>query len=273
MIELSRRQLDFGDGLIAEEVGELWEDWMRHVDKVLDDPLLLDVALRGAGSPLDEQPHARAQGHPGRCRGSAAGAQAHAQLELRGARARGAGQPRVPPVHARSARPRCPMPRRWAGWAWRWGRRSSSRSISASWPSPRSKKIIRGRRMRVDTTVVETDIHYPTDASLLGDGVRVLTRAMKRIVEADRRMRAPSCATVRAAPGAASIQIGRAARSRGEQGKQRMAAVLQQADGDQPACRRPSPPLRSRGRRRASSAVHAPSTRSPSMAIGSTWRR
>ncbi len=44
MIELSRRQLDFGDGFIAEEVGELWEDWMRHVDTVLDDPLLLEVA-------------------------------------------------------------------------------------------------------------------------------------------------------------------------------------------------------------------------------------
>ena len=35
--------------------------------------------------------------------------------------------------------------------------------------------------MRVDTTVVETSIHYPTDSSLLGDGVRVLTRVMKRI--------------------------------------------------------------------------------------------
>jgi transposase, IS5 family len=37
--------------------------------------------------------------------------------------------------------------------------------------------------MRVDTTVTETNIHYPTDSSLLGDGVRVLTRTMKRIVE------------------------------------------------------------------------------------------
>ena len=36
--------------------------------------------------------------------------------------------------------------------------------------------VVTGRRMRVDTTVVETDIHYPTDSSLLGDGVRVLTR-------------------------------------------------------------------------------------------------
>ena len=42
-------------------------------------------------------------------------------------------------------------------------------------------QIATGRRMRVDTTVVETDIHYPTDSSLLGDGVRVLTRIMKKV--------------------------------------------------------------------------------------------
>jgi transposase, IS5 family len=35
--------------------------------------------------------------------------------------------------------------------------------------------------MRVDTTVVETNIHHPTDSTLLGDGVRVLTRIMKKI--------------------------------------------------------------------------------------------
>jgi len=35
--------------------------------------------------------------------------------------------------------------------------------------------------MRVDTTVVENNIHYPTDSSLLGDGVRVLTRTMRKI--------------------------------------------------------------------------------------------
>ena len=41
--------------------------------------------------------------------------------------------------------------------------------------------MIRGRRLRVDTTVVETNIHYPTDSTLLADGVRVLTRTMRRI--------------------------------------------------------------------------------------------
>ena len=44
-------------------------------------------------------------------------------------------------------------------------------------------RVVKGRKMRLDTTVVETNIHYPTDSSLLGDGVRVLIRAMKRIGE------------------------------------------------------------------------------------------
>jgi hypothetical protein len=35
----------------------------------------------------------------------------------------------------------------------------------------------------VDTTVVETDIHHPTDSTLLGDGVRVLTRTMQKITK------------------------------------------------------------------------------------------
>ena len=37
--------------------------------------------------------------------------------------------------------------------------------------------------MRIDTTVVESNIHYPTDGSLLGNGVRVLTRAMRKITQ------------------------------------------------------------------------------------------
>src|SRR5437868_2569689 len=34
----------------------------------------------------------------------------------------------------------------------------------------RERRVVRGRRLRVDTTVVETNIHYPTDATLLADG-------------------------------------------------------------------------------------------------------
>ena len=41
-------------------------------------------------------------------------------------------------------------------------------------------KITRGRKLRTDGTVVETNIHYPTDSNLLTDGVRVLSRLVKR---------------------------------------------------------------------------------------------
>jgi len=47
----------------------------------------------------------------------------------------------------------------------------------------REREIIRARRLRLDTTAVETDIHHPTDSSLLGDGVRVPTRTTKRIAQ------------------------------------------------------------------------------------------
>src|SRR5208283_4434581 len=83
------------------------------------------------------------------------------------------------------------------------------------------KGVTEGRRMRVDTTVVETNIHYPTDSSLLGDGVRVLTRTMKRIADiagdvgAKLRDRSRSVKY-------RILEIGRAARSKGETGKEKL---------------------------------------------------
>ena len=44
----------------------------------------------------------------------------------------------------------------------------------------RQLKVTRGRRLRVDSTVVETAIHHPTDSSLLADGVRMLGRLARR---------------------------------------------------------------------------------------------
>jgi len=41
-------------------------------------------------------------------------------------------------------------------------------------------KLTRGRKLRTDGTVVETNIHYPTDSSLLYDGVRVLSRTLQQ---------------------------------------------------------------------------------------------
>jgi IS5 family transposase len=41
-------------------------------------------------------------------------------------------------------------------------------------------KVTRGRKLRVDSTVVETTIHYPTDSALVGDGVRVISRLLHK---------------------------------------------------------------------------------------------
>src|SRR5215204_5338518 len=44
----------------------------------------------------------------------------------------------------------------------------------------RSLKVTRGRKLRVDAMVVESNVHHPTDSALLSDGVRVLSRLLRR---------------------------------------------------------------------------------------------
>ena len=44
---------------------------------------------------------------------------------------------------------------------------------------------VEGSRLRLDTTAVETNIHYPTDSSLLWDTYRTLARLIERIREID----------------------------------------------------------------------------------------
>ena len=44
-----------------------------------------------------------------------------------------------------------------------------------------AEKIVRGRRFRMDSTVTEADIHYPTDSGLIADGIRRLTRYARQL--------------------------------------------------------------------------------------------
>src|SRR5579864_9782473 len=48
-----------------------------------------------------------------------------------------------------------------------------------------------GRKLRVDTTVVETDIHHPTDSTLLWDVVRVVNRLVEQLAVVLERRRLP----------------------------------------------------------------------------------
>ena len=42
-------------------------------------------------------------------------------------------------------------------------------------------KVVRGRKLRIDTTVVESDIHHPTDTGLLVDSIRVISRVVSKL--------------------------------------------------------------------------------------------
>jgi IS5 family transposase len=90
----------------------------------------------------------------------------------------------------------------------------------------RDHQVAAGRRMRVDTTVVETNIHYPTDSSLLGDGVRVLTRTMKKITG----ITGAAGTTLRDRSRGVKLrvlEIARAARAKGRQNSDRLAQAYQ----------------------------------------------
>src|SRR5260370_1903809 len=44
-----------------------------------------------------------------------------------------------------------------------------------------------GKKLRVDSTVVQTDVHHPTDSTLLWDTLRVVTRRVVRLTRPARR--------------------------------------------------------------------------------------
>src|SRR5205807_10080133 len=70
MIEMRRAQLSFGDGLIAEEVSDLREDWMKHADQMLADEQIVAAVYEALAK---RHPNSRRRGRRG----------APAEMELR----------------------------------------------------------------------------------------------------------------------------------------------------------------------------------------------
>jgi IS5 family transposase len=220
VIEARRTQLSFAEGLIAEEVSDLWEDWMRPADQVLDDDQLLTTVYEALAK---RSPKSRTRGR----RGTPAEVvlrllllkhvrnwsyevverEVRANLVYRSFTRVGGGK--VPDDTVMNK------------WALALGPEVIESIHKRVVAIAQEKEVVEGRKMRLDTTVVETNIHYPTDSSLLGDGVRVLTRAMKRIaaivgdVGAKLRDRSRSVKY-------RILEIGRAARSKGGAGKERL---------------------------------------------------
>jgi transposase, IS5 family len=225
MIEVCRRQLNFGEGLIAEEVGELWEDWMRQVDEVLSDQELLSTVYEALAR---RWPKSRTRGRKG----------TPAEVVLRllllkhirnwsyAILEREVRANLVYRQFTRVGAQKVPDAKTLGKLGLALGPEIIEKMHQRVVAIAREKKIVAGRRLRVDTTVVETDIHYPTDSSLLGDAVRVLTRTMKQIAQvtgaAGDKLR-DRTRSVRYRV----IEIGRASRSRSEQGKEKLKQIYQ----------------------------------------------
>jgi transposase, IS5 family len=182
MIEMRRSQLSFGDGLVAEEVSDLREDWMLYADQVLADEQIVAAVYEALAK---RRPKSRSRGRHGtpaevvlrllvlkhvrNLSYDAVEREGRANLVYRDFTRVGGGK--MPDAKTMG----------------RWGlavgpqvlRQIHDRMVRIA----QDNGVVAGRRMRVDTTVVESNIHHPTDSTLLGDGVRVLIRTMKKVAD------------------------------------------------------------------------------------------
>ena len=218
---MRRAQLSFGDGLIAEEVSDLREDWMTHADQVLADEQIVAAVYEALAK---RHPKSRSRGRLG----------APAEVVLRllilkhirnwsyGVLEREVRANLVYRDFTRVGAAKTPDAKTMGRWGVAVGPDVVKQIHERLVKLAQDKGVTEGRRMRVDTTVVETNIHYPTDSSLLGDGVRVLIRTMKKITTITGEAGARLCDRSRTLK-LRVLDIARAARSKARQSRERLA--------------------------------------------------
>jgi IS5 family transposase len=225
VIDARWRQRSFAEGFLSEDVDEFWDDWMRAVDRVLEDD---DLVATVAEALRKRRPQSRTRGRVGfpaevvlrllLLKHIRNWSFAILEREVRTnllyrefTRVRGG---KVPDAKTLGRLALAVGPEVVA---------ALHRRVVAI---TQAQKVITGRKLRVDTTVVETNIHYPTDSSLLGDGVRVLTRLMKKVTA----ITGPVGATLRDRSRSVKLRvlaIGRASRDKSEKGKARMKTLYE----------------------------------------------
>ena len=214
MIDLRYEQRQLWEGFFATEAS-LWEPWMKQIDPLLEDEELLDLVHTALGK---RHPQSRKRGRR----------QTPAEVVLRLLALQHVRnwsyevlerEVRANVVYRKFTRIEAgKVP----------DEKSLARQCRALGPEviekihqrlvvmAHEKKVVRGRKLRVDTTVVETNIHYPTDSSLLADGVRVLTRTMKKITALAGAVGTRLRNRLRGA-GRQAMQIARTSRNKGAQ--------------------------------------------------------
>jgi transposase, IS5 family len=177
---LRHEQRSLWEDLFAAEVADLWEPWMRVVDELLEDDELLDSVFEAQGQ---RHPHSRTRGRK----------QTPAEVALRMLILKHVRnwsyevlerEVRANVVYrsfCRIGMEKVPDEKTLVRLGQAIGPETIRELHDRVVALARQRGVIRGRKMRVDTTVVETNIHYPTDSGLLNDGARTLTRTMKKI--------------------------------------------------------------------------------------------
>jgi len=220
VIDLRHHQRSFGEGFIQEIVEELWEDWMRQADALLEDEALLATVYDALQR---RHPRSSTHGRPG----------TPAEVVLRmlllkhmrdWSFAELEREVRASLLYREFTRVRAgkvPDAKTMGRLAQALDPKVIEKIHERLVALAKEHKVIAGRRMRVDTTVVETNIHYPTDSSLLGDGIRVLTRLMKKVSQiaggTGTKLRDRRRSVQRRL-----IEIGRASRSKGKMAQERV---------------------------------------------------
>jgi IS5 family transposase len=221
VIDLRRpAQRTFGEGLIAEETASLWEPWMRQADRILEDEQLIQAVQEALWK---RRPKSRTRGRRGypaeivlrmllwkHIRNWSFGElerEVRPNLVYREFTRIGSGK--VPDAKALGRQAQALDPQV----VEQIHRRVVALAVE--------HKVVQGRKMRVDTTVCETNIHYPTDSSLLGDGDRVLTRLMKKVTAIAGAVGTKVRDSMRNVQRRVA-EIARVSRAKGEQGKKRL---------------------------------------------------
>lgn len=175
-----RAQQTLWEGIVLEDVRALWEPWMVEADKLLDDEALIDRVYEAQG---ERHQQSRTKGR----------SQTSSEIVLRllllkhvrnwsyDTLEREVRMNLAYRDFARIGLGKVPDAKTMARIGQALGGDVIADLHRRLVELAQQNKVIQGRRMRVDTTVVETNIHYPTDSSMLGDGARVLTRTMKKI--------------------------------------------------------------------------------------------
>jgi IS5 family transposase len=182
VIERKYYQRQLGEGFIRDSVDDCWEPWMKIADEILDDEELIEPvyeALRRRrpksgtrgrkGTPAEVALRMLALKHMRNWSFDTLEREVRANLVYR--------------IFTRVGAEKVPDAKTLARIEAALGPEVFQQVHGRIIGIAREKRAVEGRKMRLDTTVTETNIHYPTDSSLLLDGVRVLTRTMKRLVE------------------------------------------------------------------------------------------